>query len=76
MESFGTSDLNWVSHPTSNRRYRPLLVAGADPNGKCCAPDVHHTVRIRDTVAGLLCTNNLPRNAIELAAARDALRIG
>jgi hypothetical protein len=76
MESFDVSHLSRVSHQTSIQRHRPLRVAGADPNGENSAPKVHHTDGVRDTGAGALCADNLPRNAIELAAARDALLIG
>ena len=65
-----------VSHQTGIRRHRHLLVAGGQPRGKGGAPGFPNAKGLRCVVAAELGADDLPRDAIELAAARDALLIG
>ena len=65
-----------VGHRTSIQRRGPLLVAGGQLRGEGGVPGLPDAEGTRCVVAVELCADDLPRDAIELAAARDALLIG
>jgi hypothetical protein len=70
------SQFGQISDKTSIQRQRHLLAAGGQWRGEACASSLYNAGGARCAVALELCADDLPRDAIELAAARDALLIG
>jgi hypothetical protein len=63
-------------HRANIQRRGPLLVAGGQLRGEGGVPGLPDAGGARCVVVVELCADDLPRDAIELAAARDALLIG